>query len=126
MIRRPPRYTRNCSSAASDVYKRQVLTENIVEEVAVVVVGLKTLLQGGPTLQQKNHMRPDTKPTPVFSRATIVKRRQACNLMWKLCKIISEKECLYSYRFLPTFLSKFSHLSLTFIIFSLSKFKDQI
>ena len=26
MIRRPPRYTRNCSSAASDVYKRQIHT----------------------------------------------------------------------------------------------------
>ena len=51
--------------------RKAVLTENIVEEVAVVVVGLKTLLQGGPTLQQKNHMHPDTKPTPVFSIATI-------------------------------------------------------
>lgn len=49
--------------------RKAVLTENIVEEVAVVVVGLKTLLQGGPTLQQKNHMHPDTKPTPVFSNS---------------------------------------------------------
>ena len=36
--------------------RKAILTENIVEEVAVVVVGLKALLQGGTTLwKTKNH-----------------------------------------------------------------------
>ena len=49
MIRRPPRSTHCISSAASDVYKRQVTTENIgqtgveIEALTGVQIGLLTI-----------------------------------------------------------------------------------
>src|SRR5450756_1610549 len=39
MIRRPPRSTQSRSSAASDVYKRQISTNDRVYEVARVLAG---------------------------------------------------------------------------------------
>src|SRR5680860_946804 len=53
MIRRPPRSTQSRSSAASDVYKRQVITSEIVDQSA----GLrKNRIERSPPL-----------PRPVFS-----------------------------------------------------------
>ena len=58
MIRRPPRYTRNCSSAASDVYKRQLLGNASITVVSVGAVecyllNLKFGMLDGVGMRQK-------------------------------------------------------------------------
>ena len=50
MIRRPPRSTLDRSSAASDVYKRQVLGELLQDQPVGRAVGQRSHLPGAPGL----------------------------------------------------------------------------
>src|SRR5450756_479622 len=61
MIRRPPRSTQSRSSAASDVYKRQVLVQNPGEETANVQLYYQT--PKGEVTGHKITLAPHTRET---------------------------------------------------------------
>ena len=83
MIRRPPRSTQSRSSAASDVYKRQV--ENVVlmefasvadkeVEVAIVVVVHPVASDGGPV--SYTHLRAHETVLDLVCRLLLEKKKQ--------------------------------------------------
>src|SRR5664279_3548486 len=56
MIRRPPRSTLSSSSAASDVYKRQILATNVAE-TSLTVPGIRYVIDAGTARMKRYSFR---------------------------------------------------------------------
>eukprot|EP00831_Metopus_contortus_P081096 TRINITY_DN8450_c0_g1_i4.p1 TRINITY_DN8450_c0_g1~~TRINITY_DN8450_c0_g1_i4.p1 ORF type:complete len:183 (-),score=42.67 TRINITY_DN8450_c0_g1_i4:103-651(-) len=80
MIRRPPRSTQGVSSAASDVYKRQVSTQSTWEKLEIELGELRAIAQ--------NNAGPQNKIT--ISSAPLINKAQLLEQQKALQKEISE------------------------------------